>query len=120
MNRRPRLRTAYLLALVLSGCLAVAGVAVAQEGTGGVEAMSPPGGGEPGAMYAPPGAAESAAETSPSESAGGGGPVWVVPYAVIILSIAGAMFIVCSSARRRDREKPESYKSTLAAELGKQ
>lgn len=52
----------------------------------------------------------------PSMDEGFQAPAWVLPYGVIILTVGASMFVVCSSARRRERGKPESY--TQKHELG--
>ncbi len=48
-----------------------------------------------------------AAEGESKESYGSS--IWVLPYAFVILCVGLAMFIVCRSARRKDRARPESY-----------
>lgn len=54
------------------------------------------------------------------ESGGGsyGASVWVLPYALVILCIGLGMFVVCRSARRKDRAKPESYEKISLIDRG--
>ncbi len=48
-----------------------------------------------------------AAEGESGESYGSS--IWVLPYAYVILCVGLGMFVVCRSARRKDRAKPEPY-----------
>ncbi len=48
---------------------------------------------------------------------GGTNASWILPYALVVFSIALGMLVVCRSARRRDRAKPEDYEGDqLSAE----
>ena len=40
---------------------------------------------------------------------GGGATAWTMPYFVVVLGVALGMMLVCRSARRRDRAKPQTY-----------
>ncbi|MBN2473421.1 MAG: hypothetical protein JXB62_02340 [Pirellulales bacterium] len=53
------------------------------------------------------------------ESEGGGVTAWTLPYGLVILGIALGMMLVCRSARRRDRAKPEKYDAKASAKEGK-
>ena len=56
-----------------------------------------------------------AAESSDS---GGGGVAWVLPYAFVILCIGLGMFVVCRSARRKERARPEQYEKISLIDRG--
>jgi uncharacterized membrane protein AbrB (regulator of aidB expression) len=46
-----------------------------------------------------------AAKTEEKSTAG----YWVFPYFIVLLSIALGMLVVCRTARRSDRARPQSY-----------
>ena len=46
------------------------------------------------------------------------GPSWVLPYAFVILCVGLGMFVVCRSARRKERARPEDYEKTSLLERG--
>ncbi len=50
---------------------------------------------------------------------GGGAQAYVVPYALVLLCIGLGVFVICRSARRRDRPKGEEYKVSSLADIGK-
>ncbi len=51
------------------------------------------------------------------EETGGTNASWIIPYALVVFSIALGMLVVCRSARRRERAKPEDYEGgQLSAE----
>ena len=85
-------RRLIVLALAIAACVAVCGVAFAQEGEGA-------GGGGGGG--------------------GGGAQAYVLPYALVLLCIGGAVYAICKPARRRDRPKGEEFKVSSLADVGK-
>ena len=50
-----------------------------------------------------------AAEGSESGGESFGASIWVLPYAFVILCVGLGMMVVCRSARRKERAKPEQY-----------
>jgi hypothetical protein len=81
-----------VLGLALAASIAVCAVAFAQEG----EDEGAGGGG-----------------------GGGGAQAYVVPYALVLLCVGLGVFIICRSARRRDRPKGEEFKVSSLADIGK-
>lgn len=59
-----------------------------------------------------------AAEASDSSGESSGGVVWVVPYAFVILCVGLGMFIVCRTARRKERASPEQYEKISLIDRG--
>ena len=59
-----------------------------------------------------------AAEASGSGGGSSGGVAWVLPYAFVILCIGLGMFIVCRSARRKERARPEQYEKISLIDRG--
>ena len=57
-----------------------------------------------------------AAEDSGGESYGSS--IWVLPYAFVILCIGLGTMVVCRSARRKDRAKPEQYEKISLIDRG--
>jgi hypothetical protein len=87
-------RRLIVLALALAASIAVCAVAFAQEG----EDEGAGGGGGGG---------------------GGGAQAYVVPYTIVLLCVGLGVFVICRSARRRDRPKGEEFKVSSLADIGK-
>jgi len=49
-----------------------------------------------------------AASNEEKDKASGGG-AWTMSYMLVVLGLALGMMLVCRTARRRDRAKPETY-----------
>ena len=51
------------------------------------------------------------------EVTGGGdkGTSWIIPYFFVVFCVGLGMLVVCRSARRRDRAKPEGYEGAELA-----
>ena len=57
-----------------------------------------------------------AAWAAEEEAAGGDkGTSWIKPYFIVVFCIALGMLVVCRSARRRERAKPQEYESSELA-----
>ncbi|HLA86052.1 MAG TPA: hypothetical protein VJL29_14770 [Thermoguttaceae bacterium] len=52
--------------------------------------------------------------TTNTEKAGPGS--WVLPYVIVILCIALGMLVVCRTARRAERARPEKYEAVKTAD----
>ena len=52
------------------------------------------------------------------EEKGGGPTSWIIPYILVLLGVALGMMLVCRSARRRDRARPETYGDAKVALTG--
>ena len=59
-----------------------------------------------------------AAEAAESGGKSSGGVAWVLPYAFVILCIGLGVFVVCRSARRKERAKPEQYEKVSLIDRG--
>jgi hypothetical protein len=59
--------------------------------------------------------AKKAVETSSTEKAGKPS-YWVFPYFIVILCIALGMLVVCRTARRSERAKPQTYEELKTAD----
>ena len=46
-----------------------------------------------------------------ASNSGENGQSWVVPYALVMLSVGLGMLFVCRSSRRSERAKPKEYQS---------
>jgi hypothetical protein len=53
------------------------------------------------------------AQEEAAESKASGGAAYVAPYALVILAVGLAIFVVCNPSRRRERARPEDYQQKL-------
>jgi heme/copper-type cytochrome/quinol oxidase subunit 2 len=52
----------------------------------------------------------------PQEEAASTGGTWTMSYFLLVMAVSLGLLVVCRSSRRRDRAKPEQYKSTKISE----
>ena len=54
--------------------------------------------------------------TNKAKEEGSGPGDWVLPYFIVVLCISLGMLIVCRTARRSDRAKPQKYEALKTAD----
>jgi len=56
------------------------------------------------------------AKPAPPQEPKSRGGTWTMSYFLLILAVSLGLLVVCRSSRRRDRARPEQYKSSKMSE----